>query len=111
MSDILNPCFTLEIQFRDILHGFGAGCGTGTTARKAKIIQYIITMRKVILYEIFLDLQKLYDALYWDMCLEIVAAYGVGTMALQLLQTYWGCITMVYKSKVYYGPPSRDSAG
>ena len=42
-------------------------------------------MMEAALHEIFLDLQKAYDALDWDSCLEIVAVYNVGPIALQIL--------------------------
>ena len=34
---------------------------------------------------IFLDLHKVYDALDWDRCLEILEGYGVGPQACQTL--------------------------
>ena len=55
-------------------------------------------MREAVLHEIFLDLQKAYNALDWNRCLEILAVYGVGPRALQLLREYWGWITMIDKS-------------
>ena len=35
-------------------------------------------MTEEVLYEIFLDLHKAYDALDRNRCLDILAAYGVG---------------------------------
>ena len=45
-------------------------------------------MREEVLYVIFLDLTKSYDALYRSRCLEILEGYGVGPNARRLLTTY-----------------------
>ena len=47
-------------------------------------------MREEVLYEVFLDLKRDYDALNWERCLEILVAYGVGTRKERLLCKYWG---------------------
>ena len=41
-----------------------------------------------VLYVIFLDLHKAYDALGRSRCLEILEGYGVGPRARELLQNY-----------------------
>ena len=72
-----------------MLHRFRAGRGTETAALEAKLLQQLTAMREAVLFDVFLDLQKAYDTMDWDRCLEIIAAYGVGPRALRLLQTYW----------------------
>ena len=68
-------------------------------------------MREAVFREIFLDLQKGYDALDRDGCLNILVGYGVVPKALRILRTFWGWVTMVMKSGEYYAPPpSRYSA-
>ena len=64
-------------------------------------------MRETVLYDIFMDLQKAYDALERDRCLEIIAAYWVCPRSLRLLWTYWGWLTMVARAGGYYGPPFK----
>ena len=61
-----------------MLHGLQAGSGTGTASLEAKLFQQVTAMRKAVLFGLFLDIQKAYDALDWDRCLVILAAYGVG---------------------------------
>ena len=60
---ILNCRLTSSITFHDILHGFRAGRGTGTATLEAKLLQQLVAMREEVLYVIFLDLTKSYDAL------------------------------------------------
>ena len=43
-------------------------------------------MREEVLYVIFLDLKKAYDALDRSRCLEILDKYGVGPQARELIQ-------------------------
>ena len=42
------------------------------------MIQQLTAMREAVLLEFFLDIQKSYDALYWEIFLELLKAYGVG---------------------------------
>ena len=66
MTSLLNHQLMVEIKFHDVLHGFWAGCGTGTAALETKLLQQLTAMREVVLFEVFLDLQKSCDNLDWD---------------------------------------------
>ena len=59
-----------------------------TTTLEAKLIQQLAATREELLYMIFLDLHKAYDALDRDRCLEILEGYSVGTRALRILRMY-----------------------
>ena len=61
--------------------------------RKSSPIDY--GMRKEVLYEILLDINKAYDSLDRDRCINIVAAYVVGPQYLCLLRCYWDRLIMV----------------
>ena len=50
-------------MFHDVLQGFYLGRGTGTAVFEAKLLQQLMDMRGVVLFEVFLDLRKDYDAL------------------------------------------------
>ena len=107
VAAILNSCFTASITYHDFLHGFGEGRGTGTATLKAKLLQQLAALREEVLYVIFLDLQKAYDALDRSRCLEILEGYGVGLQARKLLKTYWHRLTMVAQAAGYYGTAFR----
>ena len=66
---ILNCRFTASITIHNILHGFRAGRGMGTASLEAKMLQQLVAMRQEVLYAIFLDLHKVYDALDRYRCL------------------------------------------
>ena len=76
---ILNRRFTASITYQDALHGFRAGRGTGTATLEAKLLQQLAALREEVLYVIFLDLHKVYDALDRSRCPEILEGYGVGS--------------------------------
>ena len=78
VAEILNFRLTDSITFHDLLNGFWAGCGTGTSTIEANILQQLASLREEVLYMIFLDLHKLYDTLDRSRCLEILEVYGVG---------------------------------
>ena len=75
---ILKLRLTSSITFHDVLHGFRAGRGTGTTTLEAKLLKQLAAMREEVLYVIFLDRTKAYDALDGSRCLGILEGYGVG---------------------------------
>ena len=45
VADILNFRLAASITFHDFLHGFRAGCGTGTATLEAKLIQQLAALR------------------------------------------------------------------
>ena len=92
---ILNRRFTSSITYHDALHGFRAGRGTETATLEVKLLQQLASIREEVLYVIFLDLTKAYDALDRSRCIEILEGYGVGPSARRLLTTYWRRLAMV----------------
>ena len=54
---------TSTIDFHDTLNGFCDGQVTGTTSLKDKILHQMTPIREEFLYEIFLGLHNVYDAL------------------------------------------------
>ena len=66
------------------------------------MIQKLAALREEVLYMIFLDLHKAYDALERSRCLEILGGYGVGPKSRRLLTSYWHRLTMVARAGGYY---------
>ena len=98
---IRNRRFTASITYHNLLHGFRAGRGTGTATLEAKLLRLQAALREEVLYVIFLDLHKAYDALDRSRCLEILEGCGVGPKARKLLQTHWHRLTMVARAGGY----------
>ena len=67
--EILNRRFTASITYHGFLHGLQAGRGTGTAILEANLLQHLAAFREEVLYVIFLDLHKAYDALDRSRCL------------------------------------------
>ena len=78
VTGLLALLFTLAIKFHGVLHGSMAGCRIGNTSLKANLLQEIKPTREAVLYEVFMKLKNIYDALYQDRCLKIIVVYGVG---------------------------------
>ena len=70
---------------------------------EGNLLQQLAAMREEVLYVIFLDLTKAYDALDRSRSLEIRKGYGVGDRARRLLREYWDKTTMVARAGGYYG--------
>lgn len=75
----------VSITLHDFLNGFRDGCGTGTASLESKLIQQLTAMREEFLCVILLYLNKAYDALDRDRCLDIIKGYGVVLQDLYLL--------------------------
>ena len=72
------------------------------------LLQQLTAKRGAVLFEVLLDLQKAYDALDRDKCLEILTDYMVGLRSLQRLRTHQGCLTMVARDVRYYRLPFKE---
>ena len=46
VASILNHQLTASITFHNFLHGFRAGCSTGTATLEAKLLQYLAAFRE-----------------------------------------------------------------
>ena len=66
-------------------------------------MQQLAAIREEVLYVIFLDLTKAYDALDRSRCMGILEGYGVGPGARQSLRNYWRRLTMAARLVGYYG--------
>ena len=60
-----------------------------TATLEAKILKQLISMRETVFHAILLRLRKAYDALYRELCLDILAVYGVGPRQIRILRKYW----------------------
>ena len=67
---ILNLRLTASIAYHKFLHVFRSGHGTGTATFKDKPLQQLAALREEVLYVIFLELHKAYEALYRSRCLK-----------------------------------------
>ena len=79
LAVIINCLFTTAITYHNSLHGFQAGCGTGTATLEVNLLQQIAALREAVLNMIFQDLHKAYNALDRSMCLGILEGCRVGT--------------------------------
>ena len=87
VTGILNHRSASEIQLHEFLYGFWGGRITGTAVLEDKLLQQLPDINKLLLYKVFLDLQKSYNTLDWNRCLKILVAYRVGPRALRILRT------------------------
>jgi hypothetical protein len=93
------------LKLHDCLHGGLPQRGTGTAIMEAKLQQQLAWAKQEPLYQIYLDLQKAYDALDRGRYLEILAGYGVGPNLLHLQEQFWDDAKMVCHAGGNYGEP------
>ena len=66
VSGVVNCCIEAAVYFHNTLHNFRGGRVTETASLEVNFIQQLIATRKEVVYEVLVDLQKVYDALNWE---------------------------------------------
>ena len=56
---------------------------------EAKLAQQMSGPAKKTLFQVFLDVQKEYDSLCREQCLELLRGYSMGTSQYQIQENYW----------------------
>ena len=75
---VINRRIGAAVQLHDTMHGFRTGRGAGIASLKNKLPHKLTKIREEVLYKVFLDLHKAYDALNRESCMDIILVYGVG---------------------------------
>ena len=70
VAGVANFWIWAALDFHDTLHRFREVRGTGTTSLESKLLHQMIKMREEVLYEVFLNLQKVYNSLDRERCLK-----------------------------------------
>ena len=78
VSVVANCWIGAEVDYQDMLNGYREGRGMRTTHLKVNLLQKLTEVREEVLYEVFLGLQKAYDTLDREYCIDILASYGIG---------------------------------
>ena len=86
---VVNCRLKRSVLLYDALHGFISGRGTGTATLEAKLVQQLSGIAHKPLLQVFLDVQKAYDSLDQERCLELLRGYGLGPNLARLLDNYW----------------------
>ena len=60
------------LDYHDCLHGFLAGRGTGTATTEVKLAKKLAYIDQVLLYGVFINLRKAYNAMDRGRCLDIL---------------------------------------
>ena len=110
-TGIIDWWLTTPITYPDSLCGFRTGWGMGTAILEAKLIHQLISTREAVLHTVLLDIQKAYEALDQDRCLNILEGSDMVPQTLQLLKTYWTRMRMVGNSGGYFGSPFQGYRG
>ncbi len=68
-----------------------------------KLAQQLAYREQEAWYQIFLDLQKAYDAMDRGQCLDILAGYRLGSKLIRLLTRFWAEAKLACCTGGYYG--------
>lgn len=78
---------------------------------EVKLTQQLAYMDQVLLYGIFIDLKKAYDAMDRDIYTEILTGYGVGPKMRKLVQFFWDNAELVCRAGGVFGKPFKARQG
>ena len=75
---VVNCRLERGVVLNDDLHGFRVGQVTGTARLEAKLSQQLSGIAHEPIFQVFLDIRKVYEYLDKGRCLEVLRAYGMG---------------------------------
>ena len=110
-SGVINQWIGVAVQFHDVMHGFLSDRGTGTASPESKLLHHMMEISEDVLYEVFLNPLKAYDALVREQCMDILVGYGVGPRMESILWHYWDHLSMVARAGRYYVTPFKGRLG
>ena len=88
-SLVVNCLLKQSIMLHDALYGFREGRGEGTATLEANLKQQLTRLSHDPLFQVFLDVRKVYESPDRVQCLEILRRYGLGQNLSRLLKNYW----------------------
>ena len=87
-SVVVNCRLKRSVVLHNVLHGFRVGRGKGTATLEAKLVQQLSGLAHKPLLQVLLDVQKAYDSLDQERCLELLRGYGLGPNLARILDNY-----------------------
>ena len=108
---IIDTRVRAAVTLHDTLHGFLACRGTGTAILEVKLHQELAGIRKVPLFQVYLDLRKAYDTIDHPRLLQTFQDYGMGPNLIRLLTNFWEGHRIVPRQQGYNGPAIQASRG
>ena len=87
-SVVVNCRLKMSVGMHNALHGFREGRGTGMATLEYKLEHQLAGLAHKPLFQVLLDVQKAYDLLDRERCLELLMGYGMGKKLAQLLDNY-----------------------
>ena len=74
-----------SVKVHKIMYGFRAGRGTGIAKLEVKLAQKLTGIAHEPLFQVFLDVRKVYDSMYRGQCMVIMQEYGMVHNSLRLI--------------------------
>ena len=75
---VVNCRLKRSVVLYDALHRFRTGRGMGTAMLEANLYQQLVGISHEHIFQLFLNVQKAYDSLDQERCLELLRGYGLG---------------------------------
>ena len=104
MDAIIDTCLRSRIQFHDVIHGFRAGRGTGTSTMELKLSQYFSRVDQYSFFLVFLKLRKSYNTVDRGRFIRTLEGYGAGPQMFKIPVTFWDHQEVITSQTGYHGP-------
>ena len=105
-ATVVNCRINRSVTLHDALHGFRVGRGMGTETLEVNLANHLAGLAHGPLFQVFLDVQKAYDSLDRDQCMEILRRSWMGKRMARLIAHHWENLMVVPKVKRFLGTPS-----
>ena len=111
MEAIIDTRLRESFCLHNVLHGFRAGRGTGTTILELNLVQELASVDQYPLFLVFIDLQKAHDTVYCGCLLTTLRGYGAGPHMCRLLAVFWYQQEVVTRQNGHHGPHLKSTQG
>ena len=88
-ATVVNFRLKRSVTLHDALRGFRAGRGKGTSTLEGNLAQQLAGIAHEPLFQVFLDVQKVYDSLNRGRFTKILRGYGMGQIMARLIAHQW----------------------
>ena len=100
---VVNFQIKRSVTLYNVLQGFTVGSGMGKVTLEGNLAQQLLGIAHKLLFQVFLDVQKVYNSLDRGWCMEILRGYGIVQNTALLIAHHWENLIFVPKTSSFLG--------
>lgn len=111
VTGVLSRRINHAVSFHHCVHEFIPEKGTSTAILEVKLMNTLAAQMHGTVYQVFLDVSKVYDSVSRKRLLELMENYGIGEKMRTLMANFWEKQKLVIKQGHYFSSEFRPFRG